>query len=136
MNLTFIKDYTFLFKYVFFYLGIKLLHFLVVNKYLFYYKKMILAITLMPLYRIILFFIRAIGIINIIDYDSSWKRKCFSAELKEILDYIILKFTIKNFDILSLNMFIEKIMSKLFNILFSCYWTIKRSIKELFCIIN
>lgn len=127
LNLTFIKDHTFLFPRIIwmfgiiylatttysfytidifcvimyiFYLIIELLNFLVVNKYLkdllefkLYYRKMILISTLMPLYRIVLFFIRAVGIINAIDYESNWKRKGFSNELKEIFDYIVLKFT-------------------------------------------
>lgn len=122
LNVTLIKDHTFLFPRIIwmfgtvylaaanysvytiiifniilygFYSIIEMLNFMVVNKYLkdlpqmrSYYRKRFLVVFLMPAYRIILFFVRAIGVINAMDYESKWKRKTLSAEAIEIKEYI------------------------------------------------
>lgn len=122
LNITLIKDHTFLFPrliwmfgtiylaaanysvativifniilYIF-YSMIELLNFMVVRKYLknlpdikSYYSKRILIALLMPAYRIVLFFVRAVGVINAMDYESKWKRKTLSDEVQEIKEYI------------------------------------------------
>lgn len=122
LNITLIKDHTFLFPRLIwmfgtvylaasnysvytiiifniilygFYSIIEMLNFMVVNKYLKdlpkikrYYRKRFLIVFLMPAYRIILFFVRAIGVINAMDYESKWKRKTLSVEVVEIKEYI------------------------------------------------